>query len=609
MIQVLGLGAVYAMVLSHGSGLISDGAELLQVVPSLEHLVGSVVLPVLGAVPDGAIILFSGLTGARAQAQEQLSVGVGALAGSTILLLTLPWAMSILAGRVEMGQGRAIYRRPAGWKTAEHGKWTKLRTPLSLRALATTGVSCESAVAESARAMGLTALLYLLIQVPAMTRSWRAITAPTDDASALAVAAFERPYALGACVACTISFVLYLLYKARGATHDVVRTYKVEEARIALIKQGRLTLVGAMAHLVDRLDDARRARARDGGAGAGGAAAPSPADELRGPLVALEAQSAANGVVTTEAAESERADALAEIRDTLRPFFKRYDADGSHSIDVRAGGTPAHHPSDASPRATPSSPAHARAARLPACTRTAHARVRVCARTAACATQLSPPTPQPRPVCVCACARALQRVPRSCPLPRLSLARCACARVRAHCSVCHAAAPSHASASPGVRARGRRPRSRAHHARSRSRAPPFFAAFLPLCRRAPSCVCSSPTCTRSSASSRLPRSPASARRTAFPRRSTIQMLRSRSTPSSTSSSPTCAGAARSCARTARTTSTRTGRPRPGSSPTRRPRPPPTTTRRTTTTTTTTTRCPTSCAYAPAATFAPAGHIR
>lgn len=53
-IQVLGLAAVYAGVLSHGSRLISDGAELLQVVPSLQHLVGSIVLPVLGTVPDCA---------------------------------------------------------------------------------------------------------------------------------------------------------------------------------------------------------------------------------------------------------------------------------------------------------------------------------------------------------------------------------------------------------------------------------------------------------------------------------------------------------------------------------------------------------------------------
>ena len=59
-------------------------------------------LPILGAVPDGAIMLFSGL-GPRAQAQEQLAVGVGALAGSTIMLLTIPWGASIIAGRVGLG--------------------------------------------------------------------------------------------------------------------------------------------------------------------------------------------------------------------------------------------------------------------------------------------------------------------------------------------------------------------------------------------------------------------------------------------------------------------------------------------------------------------------
>lgn len=68
--------------------MISDGSELLLLVPAVAGVVGSVVLPVLGAVPDGAIVLFSGLGD---DAQEELSVGVGALAGSTIMLLTIPW--------------------------------------------------------------------------------------------------------------------------------------------------------------------------------------------------------------------------------------------------------------------------------------------------------------------------------------------------------------------------------------------------------------------------------------------------------------------------------------------------------------------------------------
>eukprot|EP00953_Heterococcus_sp_UTEX-ZZ885_P029779 15785-Heterococcus_DN1.PRE.6 len=76
-VQLAFLLVVYGYILFTASNLISDGSELLLLVPSLAGLVGSVVLPVLGAVPDGAIVLFSGLGD---DAQTQLSVGVGALA-------------------------------------------------------------------------------------------------------------------------------------------------------------------------------------------------------------------------------------------------------------------------------------------------------------------------------------------------------------------------------------------------------------------------------------------------------------------------------------------------------------------------------------------------
>jgi hypothetical protein len=68
-------------------------------VPAYRGIVGSVVLPVLGAVPDGAIILFSGL---GSDAKNQIVVGVGALAGSTIMLITLPWFIAVFAGKVSI---------------------------------------------------------------------------------------------------------------------------------------------------------------------------------------------------------------------------------------------------------------------------------------------------------------------------------------------------------------------------------------------------------------------------------------------------------------------------------------------------------------------------
>lgn len=139
------------------------GSELLLLLgKTFEAIVGPIVLPVLGAVPDGAIVIFSGL-GPIEDAQDQvlalpshahphvaflltcphsvpvapllcsvavvphtiravkarvypaawqnhvacidpttwcvqLLVGVGALAGSTIMLLTIPWALAISAG-------------------------------------------------------------------------------------------------------------------------------------------------------------------------------------------------------------------------------------------------------------------------------------------------------------------------------------------------------------------------------------------------------------------------------------------------------------------------------------------------------------------------------
>ena len=91
----------YGYILYWASNLISEGSDLLMAVPSMAGLVGGVVLPILGAVPDGAIMLFSGL-GDIDRAQETLSVGIGSLAGSTIMLMTIPFALAVFTGRVDL---------------------------------------------------------------------------------------------------------------------------------------------------------------------------------------------------------------------------------------------------------------------------------------------------------------------------------------------------------------------------------------------------------------------------------------------------------------------------------------------------------------------------
>ena len=106
---MLTLMAAYGFALFTASNMLADGSELLLLVPSLEGLVGSVVLPIVGVVPDAMIMLFSRL-GEKEEAQETLSVGVGELAGSTIMLVTVPWGAAIIAGRVALGaDGEARY--------------------------------------------------------------------------------------------------------------------------------------------------------------------------------------------------------------------------------------------------------------------------------------------------------------------------------------------------------------------------------------------------------------------------------------------------------------------------------------------------------------------
>ena len=60
------------------------------------------------AAPGSHDVTFSSLP--FEDAQTQCAVGVGALAGSTIMLLTLPWFLAVFAGRVPIENGKPNYK-------------------------------------------------------------------------------------------------------------------------------------------------------------------------------------------------------------------------------------------------------------------------------------------------------------------------------------------------------------------------------------------------------------------------------------------------------------------------------------------------------------------
>ena len=172
-LQVLFHGLVYAYVLFNASNMISEGSELLLLTP-YKGLVGSVVLPVLGAVPDGAIILFS--------KPDALSVGVGALAGSTIMLLTIPWCLAMVAGRVDLAVPKAKDpQSPLGGAAASDALMAATKpvpkysgrpdqrltdgVPL-MKQLFQTGVSVDSSIKRAGVMMMVTSLSYIIVQFP-----------------------------------------------------------------------------------------------------------------------------------------------------------------------------------------------------------------------------------------------------------------------------------------------------------------------------------------------------------------------------------------------------------------------------------------------------------
>ena len=232
-IQLLSILLCYGYILMHASKLISNGSEFLLMVPAWSGLIGSIVLPVLGQVPDGCIVLFSGI---GPNAQSQLDVGVGALAGSTIMLLTIPWFLSVLGGRVSINHGKLNYQGPV--KLYPHSIWSSLRH---------TGVDISRYVYGGAFFMIGTASTYLYLQVPGII----------DDKHTLTdVAHFEKYWALGGFAQSLALFICYLVYQF-SISHEVAsaQTERRDEVVQRSINEGSVSLLGALA-----LEYARRDR-------------------------------------------------------------------------------------------------------------------------------------------------------------------------------------------------------------------------------------------------------------------------------------------------------------------------------------------------------------
>lgn len=257
---------VYGYVLYMAAELIGEGSELLLLVPSLRGLVGSVILPIMGAIPDGIMVLFSGL---GEDAQEEVKVGMGALAGSTVMLLTIPWFMAVLGGRVDIDtkDGTCMYKKHWVMYKGERKK-RKLGNARWSPALFESAVQAKPVIRKSGWIMVLTSLSYLIMEIPSFALS----AGDTKEVDRKDQASFVEPFAIVSMTIALLFFAAYLVYcflQSQNADQedtvvDVIAAAKTDAIIEEAVSKGKMDVITAFLSELERsgvdIDTAREMR-------------------------------------------------------------------------------------------------------------------------------------------------------------------------------------------------------------------------------------------------------------------------------------------------------------------------------------------------------------
>ncbi|CAJ1957211.1 unnamed protein product [Sphenostylis stenocarpa] len=92
---------VYEYLLFHGESYLALGGEQIFKILG-PGVFGASAFDILGALPESLILVVTGLSSDKESAQEYASTGVGLLAGSSILLLTVVWGTCVIIGNQKL---------------------------------------------------------------------------------------------------------------------------------------------------------------------------------------------------------------------------------------------------------------------------------------------------------------------------------------------------------------------------------------------------------------------------------------------------------------------------------------------------------------------------
>ncbi|KAK2968386.1 hypothetical protein RJ640_004392 [Escallonia rubra] len=157
---------VYEYLMIHGESYVATGAERIFKILG-PGVFGASAFQVIGALPESLILLASGLTNSKELAQEYVLTGVGLLAGSTILVLTVIWGTCVIVGSRDFPSSLAS---PSPGSNPTQSRIKKLLSPLTdagiLTDMETSTTEKNKETSTTARIMALSVVPFIIILVP-----------------------------------------------------------------------------------------------------------------------------------------------------------------------------------------------------------------------------------------------------------------------------------------------------------------------------------------------------------------------------------------------------------------------------------------------------------
>nr|XP_011460767.1 PREDICTED: uncharacterized protein LOC105350439 [Fragaria vesca subsp. vesca] len=197
------LMVVYEYLLFHGESYLAAGGEQIFKILG-PGVFGASAFHVLGALPESLLLLASGFFNTKEIAEDYVYTGVGLLAGTSILLLTVLWGTCVIVGRQHFTSCN-----DANSSTAF--SWERI-----LALLTNCGITIDMETSVLARIMIFSVIPFLIMQIPNIFHSSSA----------------ENIFIL---IALSVSIIFLLLY----FIYQVFRPW-VQKRRLEFVKHGHL---------------------------------------------------------------------------------------------------------------------------------------------------------------------------------------------------------------------------------------------------------------------------------------------------------------------------------------------------------------------------------